>query len=285
MKRKLLTISGLLLFATLKAQLNFPNASPDAEFVQQIGFGKMEVKYSRPSARGRIIFGDLVPFGEMWRTGAHDATTIRFSEDVKLNGNHIPAGAYSLFTIPGESEWIIILNKATEMHGTADYEQERDLVRFTVKPEKSMRYYETFTIEVNDMKREEAGLFLLWEYTQVRLTIKMNVDEKIMAEIHDRINIRKENRASLFFQSSAYYFRNNKDLKQAYTWIQMANDKVQDALYLQLQAEIEAAMQDYASAFKTLKNSTDLAVTKKLEKIVAANEKLRAEWLAKTNNK
>lgn len=286
MKRiRIVLVISLVYSISVKAQLNLPPASPDATFKQQIGFGEVEVKYSRPSARGRAVFGGLVPFGELWRTGAHDATTIKFSETVKLNGNDIPAGTYSFFTIPNQNEWTIVINKAAEMHGTSDYTQEQDLVRFTAKPGKSARYYETFTIEVNDITQEEAGLFLLWENTQVKLTIKMNVDEKVMAEINHRINVKKEDRASLFYQSSAYYFNNNKDLKQAYAWVQIANSKAQDAAYLQLQAKIEAARNDYASALKTLKASTDLAKTKKLDQVIAANEKLRAEWETKTGKK
>lgn len=276
---------SLLCVTSVVAQLNMPNASPDAEFTQQLGFGEVEVKYSRPSARGRVIFGGLVPFGELWRTGAHDATTIRFSEAVKLNGNDIPAGTYSFFTIPNLNEWTIILNQVTEMHGSSDYTPEQDLLRFTVKPEKSLRYYETFTIEVNDLSKEEAALFLLWENTQVKLSLRMNVDEKVMAEINERINVKKEDRASLFYQSSAYYFSNNKDLKQAYIWIQVANGKAQDAGYLQLQAKIEAAMDNYKAALKTLKASTDLATTKKLDQVIAANEKLRSAWVTKTDKK
>ena len=281
---KVLAIA-LLYSASVKAQLNLPPASTDAEFKQQIGFGEVEIKYSRPSARGRVIFGGLVPFGELWRTGAHDATTIRFSEAVKLNDNDIPAGTYSLFTIPNQNEWTIVINKAAEMHGTSDYTQEQDLLRFAAKPEKSARYYETFTIEVNDLSKDEAGLFLLWENTQVKLTIKMNVDEKVMAEIDDRINVKKEDRPSLFYQSSSYYFNNNKDLKQAYAWVQIANSKAQDAAYLQLQAKIEAAMNDYATALKTLKASTDLAITKKLDQVIVTNEKLRIEWETKIGKK
>ena len=286
MKRIIIVIVIALVYSvSVSAQLNLPPASTDATFKQQIGFGEVEVKYSRPSARGRTIYGGLVPFGELWRTGAHDATTIKFSEAVKLNGNDIPAGTYTLFTIPNQNEWTIVINKAIEMHGTSDYTQEQDLVRFTAKPEKSARYYETFTIEVNDLTKEEAGMFLLWENTQVKLTIKMNVDEKVMAEINDRINVKKEDRASLFYQSSSYYFNNNKDLKQAYAWIQIANGKAQDAAYLQLQAKIEAAMNDYAAALKTLKASTELATTKKLDQVVVANEKLRIEWVTKTDKK
>ncbi len=285
MKLASLLVVFLSAFQWAHAQLNLPNASPDAEFKQQIGFTEVEVKYSRPSARGRIIFGGLVPFGEVWRTGAHDATTLQFSEPVKLNGYDIPADTFSLFTIPNQNEWTIIINKTAKMHGSSDYTREQDLIRFTVKPEKSPRYYETFTIEINDFSKEEAGLYLLWENTQVKLTIKANVDDKVMAEINERINVKKEERPSLFYQSSLYYFNNNKDLKQAYAWVQIANGKTQDAAYLQLQAKIEAVMNDYASALKTLKASTDLATTKKQEQVIAANEKLRVEWATKTGKK
>lgn len=286
MKNLLIVIVfSVLISNQAHSQLNLPNASPDAEFKQQVAFGEVEVKYSRPSARGRVIFGSLVPYGEIWRTGAHDATTIRFSEAMKLNGNDIPAGTYTVFTIPNQNEWTIVINKATEMHGTSEYTQEQDLVRFTAKSEKSSRYYETFTIEINDFGKEEAGLFLIWENTQVKLTIKANVDEKVMAEINERINIKKEDRASLFYQSSMYYFNNGKDLKQAYTWIQMANGKSQDAGYLQLQAKIEASMNDYTSALKTLKASTELATGKKLDQVIVTNEKLRAEWTTKSGKK
>lgn len=285
--KKRISLAALILIisSSLFAQLNLPNASPDAVFKQQVGFMEVEVKYSRPSARGRLVFGGLIPFGEMWRTGAHDATTIRFSENVKLSGNDIPAGTYSLFTIPGQDEWTIVINKTPEMHGTSDYTQEQDLVRFMVKPEKSARYYETFTIEVNDFGKDEAGLFLIWENTQVKFVIKTYVDEKVMAEINERINVKKEDRPSLFYQSSLYYFNNNKDLKQAYAWIQIANGKAQDAGYLQLQAKIEAALGDFAVALKTLKASTELATTKKLDQIVIANEKLQAEWSMKSGKK
>lgn len=281
-----ITIIALTLTANMAiAQLNLPSASPDAEFKQQVGFAEIEVKYSRPSARGRVVFGQLTPFGELWRTGAHDATTIRFSEMVKLNGNDVPAGTYTLFTIPGESEWIIVINKATEMHGTSDYKPEQDLIRFPARAEKSSRYYETFTIEVGDFSKDGAALMLIWENTLVKVSITTNVDDRVMAEINERINVKKEDRPGLYYQSALYYFNNNKDLKQAYAWSQIASSKSQDASYLQLQARIEAAMGNYTSAFKSLKASTELATTKKLDQIISANEKLRIEWTGKTDKK
>lgn len=275
MKNKLLTVAILLLInLSTFAQLNFPNASPDGEFKQQVGFLDITVKYSRPGAKGRTIFGGLVPYGELWRTGAHDATTIQFSDTLTLNEQIIPAGTYSLFTIPDKDEWTIILNKATEMHGTSDYTPDKDLVRFKVKSEKSARYYETFTIEVNDLVANGAGLYLIWENTQVKVKIQTNADQVVMAEINNRINIKKEDRASLFYQASLYYFNNKKDTKQAYEWIKIANQKSQDAGYLQLQGKIEAELGDKDSALKSLSASTELAKTKKLDQIISANEKL-----------
>lgn len=286
MKNTYLTLV-LILAVTYQAvsQLNLPNASPDAEFKQQVGFVELEVKYSRPGVKGRKIFGELVPFGEIWRTGAHDATTIRLSDTVRLQGNVIPAGTYSLFTIPNEKEWTVILNKTAEMHGTSDYTQDQDLVRFTIKPEKSPRFYETFTIEVNDILKNSASLFLAWENTQVKFNIETNVDERVMREIQERLIVKKEDRPGLLYQASLYYFNNGKDLRQAMEWIKSANSRTQDAMYLQLQAKIEAALGNYPSAIKTLAASTELAKVKKMDQVIATNEKHLQEWNSKTKSK
>lgn len=282
--KTIVTILVTILFASVvHAQLNLPNASPDGHVKQEVGFTEIEVKYSRPGAKTRKVFGGIVPFGEIWRTGAHDATTIRFSDTVQMNGNLVPAGTYSFFTIPNEKEWTMILNKVTEMHGTSDYNQENDLLRFSATAEKSSRFYETFTIEVNDIINYGATLYLLWENTAVKIKIQTNADQKVLAEINDRINVKNEDRPSLYYQASMYYFNTNKELKQALSWIQTANSKTQDAMYLQLQAKIEAARGNYSEAVKTISASTELAKKKKLDQVVTANEKLIQEWKTKLN--
>jgi hypothetical protein len=260
------------------AQLNLPSASPDQALKQQVGFTDLEIKYSRPSARGRVVFGELVPFNEIWRTGAHDATTIAFSDSVKVNGINIPADSFSLFSIPEKTEWTIILNKVAEMHGTSDYSADQDQVRFKVKTEKTTRFYETFAIELNDFTSDGAFIYLLWENTQVKFPIQTYADQKVMAEITERINVKKEEKAGLYYQSSLYYFNNQKDINQAYEWIKVANGKAQEASYLQLQAKIEAALGQKETALATLSKSTELGKTKKLEPILKANEKLFMEW-------
>jgi hypothetical protein len=267
------------------AQLNLPSASPDQALKQQVGFTELEIKYSRPSARGRVVFGELVPFNEIWRTGAHDATTIAFSDSVKINGINIPADTFSLFSIPGKTEWTIILNKVAEMHGTSDYSADQDKVRFKVKAEKTTRFYETFAIELNDITNNGAFIYLLWENTQVKFPILTYADQRVMTEIAERINVKKEEKAGLYYQSSLYFFNNQKDINQAYEWIKVANGKAQEASYLQLQAKIEAALGQNETALATLSKSTELAKTKKLEPILKANQKLFMEWSNKKKSK
>lgn len=266
-------------------QLNLPNASPDQEFKQQVGFTEVQVKYSRPNARGRTIFGDLVPYDQLWRTGAHDATTIWLSDSIKINGVNIPSDTFSLFTIPGKSEWTIIFNKVPEMHGTSDYAEANDQLRFKVKSEKAPRFYETFTIEINDLTKDGASIYMLWENTLVKFPLQSYADQKVMSEIADRIIVKKEEKPSLYYQASLYYFNNNKDLNQAYEWVKVANGKTQEAAYLQLQAKIEASQGRVSEALATLTKSTELAKAKKLEPILKANEKLTQDWTNKKSKK
>ncbi|MEO7989282.1 MAG: DUF2911 domain-containing protein [Chryseolinea sp.] len=267
------------------AQFNLPHASPDAELKQQVGFTDVVIKYSRPGAKGRKIFGSLVPYAELWRTGASDATTIHFSDTVKLNGNIVPKGTYSLFSIPDKEEWTIILNKDTAMHGASNYTKDLDLVRFNVKSETTPRYYETFSIEVNDIIKESAAIYIVWENTQVRINLGTDADEKIMAQIRDAIINRKEDKPSLYFQASSYYFNNGKDLNTALDWIKLANKKGDEVMYFQLQAKIEAALGDYAKAIKSAETSSRLAKEKKLDQVITANQKLITDWTSKLSKK
>lgn len=267
------------------AQLNLPHASPDAELRQQVGFTDVVVKYSRPGAKGRKIFGNLVPFGELWRTGASDATTIHFSDTIQLNGNSVPKGTYSLFTIPDKEEWTIIINKDTAMHGASNYTKDLDILRFKVKPETISRFYETFTIEVNDIIKESASIYLAWENTQVKLSLRANADDKVMAEINERIVKGKEEKPNLYYQASLYYFNNEKDLNTALGWIKTANKKGDEVMYFQLQARIEAALGNYSQAIKSAEASSRLAKEKKLDQVITVNQKLIDEWKGKSVTK
>ncbi len=178
-------LSFLALAATAQepAKKSIPKTT-EAAFTQQFGLSEIQVAYARPSARGRKIFGGLVPFDSLWRTGANECTTIKFKEQVVMGDKIIPAGKYSLFTIPSINEWTVVLNSETTMHGTSGYDAQKDVHRFKVKAEKTDRFYETFTIEINDFDAKgDAFLNLIWENTQVKIPLKNELEGATVASV------------------------------------------------------------------------------------------------------
>ena len=177
---------GLVFPSRLSAQtpaVNFPAASPACTLKQRVGLTDIEIVYSRPGVKDRTIFGGIVPYGQVWRTGANQATKITFSTPVKLEGIDIPAGTYALFTIPGETEWTIIINKNAAQLGAFQYNQKDDLVRFKVTPVTLAESIETFTIEFNHIRDESAVLNLVWDKTVVPIHLEVDVAGKLVPQI------------------------------------------------------------------------------------------------------
>lgn len=163
-------------FAIAQQPTKKPTPSPEAAFTQQFGESEIQVAYARPSVKGRKIFGGLVPFDSLWRTGASDCTTLKFKEEVIIGNKKMAVGKYALFTIPKADEWTVILNSDTTLHGTMGYNAQKDVHRFTVKPMKTDRFYETFTIEINDFTPQgSASLNILWENTMVQIPLQSPV--------------------------------------------------------------------------------------------------------------
>ena len=158
MKSFLLAIVLFMAFTVVEAQIETPQPSPTATFSQKVGLTDVKITYSRPSVKGRKIFGDLVPYGQLWRTGANMATKFEFSDDVKIEGQDIPAGTYALFTIPGEEEWTVIFNKNWQQGGTGNYKEEEDAIRFTVKPGDMPMSVETLVIDINNVTSTSSSI-------------------------------------------------------------------------------------------------------------------------------
>ena len=178
--KKILIINALLMVSLLafaqQMPVKKPTPSPEAAFTQQFGDSEIQVQYARPSARGRKIFGGLVPFDSLWRTGAGESTMLKFKEEVILGEQKMAARKYALFTIPRADEWTIILNSDTTLHGIFGYNAAKDLLRFNVKSVKTDRFYETLTIEINDFTPQgEASLNIIWENTMVKIPLKSPV--------------------------------------------------------------------------------------------------------------
>jgi hypothetical protein len=260
---------------TVNAQsINFPQASPTASFTQGFATSKIEVSYSRPSAKGRKIFGDLVPFGKVWRTGANGATTISFGEDVKLNGTDVKAGKYGLLSIPGESEWTVILTKDLNVTSPGAYKQENDVARIAVKTTKLPYTAETFTIEVDNIKTTEADLEIKWENTAVVMKVVANIDEKLNKQIDEVMA--KDSRP--YFQSAAYYLESGKDLNKALVWVNKALESNPNAFWvLHVKAKIQKGLKDYNGALATAQLSLDKAKADGNADYVKNNENLMAE--------
>lgn len=172
----------LLAFAiATNAQLKTPAPSSTQTIKQEFGLGSIELSYSRPGMKGRKIFGDLVPFGKVWRTGANGATTLTFADEVTIGGQKIPAGKYGLLTIPDKAAWTIIITKQLDVTQPAAYKQESDVVRVQAKPMTVKDKAESFTMQFANVTSKSIELHMMWDNTDVVLPITTDVDIRVMS--------------------------------------------------------------------------------------------------------
>jgi hypothetical protein len=212
-------LSCLLAFTLLfSSSLSYaqitPQPSSSQTITQGFGLGTITLTYSRPNTKGRTIFGVVEPYDKVWRTGANWATVIKFSDDVTLEGNKVPAGEYALFSIPGENQWTIILSKKAKQWGAYTYDQADDYLRFSVKPVKLPRPVETFTLAFENMLPTSGELHLLWENTFLAIHMTCDIDAKVMARIDSAMKTDKKP----YYDAVIYYWTNNKDMNQALEW-------------------------------------------------------------------
>lgn len=275
----MLAFLGFLLTFQMEAQINIPPLSPANWVKQQVGFTDIEIIYSRPSMRGRVIFGDLVPYDEIWRTGANAATTISFSQPVFINEKEVPSGKYSLFTIPGVSEWTIILNKNTSLWGTNGYQASMDLMRFQVKPQLLPLHFETFSIDVGEISQNAANIMLMWENTLVKFRISTKTDEQILAQIQSELDQPLKRVGNTYFAAANYYYDSHRDVDQAMLWVDEAI-KLNGELYnyLNLKAKLFAEKGDYNKAIQFAKQSIEKAKNADQPAFVKMNELLIEKW-------
>lgn len=229
MKKVLLSLLALATFQ-LGAQ-ELPAPSPSATLNQKVGLTEFTVKYSRPGVKGRKIYGDLVPFGSLWRTGANKATAISFDTPVKFAGKEVPAGEYSIFTIPSKDSWTFILNKNTELWGTDGYEESEDVLRLSIEAEK-MEMTETFTIDFQDIMKGEANLVISWAGFAIKVPLKVDVQKKALMNIKEALaNSKEEDLWRVNRNAAAYYSRNDVDQKKALAFINTSLEMKKDNWY------------------------------------------------------
>jgi hypothetical protein len=261
--RKLIAICLFLMASLpLAAQtpppaLRLPRASQHAVITQTVGLTDITIDYSRPVAKGRTIFGGLVPYDKVWRTGANDATTITFSDDVTINGQALPKGAYSLHTIPGKDSWTIIFNKTAKQWGSFNYKEADDALRVTAKPMKAP-YAEAFTISIPDVTPDSATVVLRWADLSVGFTVGTNSTAKAMASAAEAVSAA----AATDFQTpqrAATYAFDSGSYDQALKWANQSLGIKQTMSNLYLKARIQAKNGDKAGAIASAESALKLA--------------------------
>ena len=276
MKRLLLFAATLGVFAA-NAQITMPAPSPVQTIVQNFGLGKIELTYSRPSIKGRMLFkekSELAPLGVLWRTGANAATKLKFSDNVTIGGKLIDTGSYALYTIPGKDQWTIIINKGFNNSGSTGYKESDDVVRFMVTPDKMKESIESFTMQFSDIKPESCELHLMWGNTAVRIPITTNVKDRIRAQVEKALGADKVD-AGVYQSAANFYYEWDKDLNKALSNAAKATEANPKAYYLFiLKARIEKDLGDKVSAKADAEKCITLALDAKNEDYVRMAKEL-----------
>lgn len=256
-------------------QLKVPAPSPTQTIKQAFALSEITIEYSRPGVKGRTIFGDLVPYGKIWRTGANSSTKVTFGEDVTVEGKPVKAGTYAFYTIPGKDMWTIMLYKDLTLGGDVnEYKAENEIMRAEVKAATSSNSVETFTINVTDIASNTCAIQLSWDKVVVSVGVKADIEEKIMKNIQTAMFEDKRP----YYQAASYYYENGKDLKQALEWANKAAELNPKAYWVMLlKAKIELKQKDYAAAAISAQKVIDLATEDKDDTYVGHGQKILNE--------
>lgn len=280
--RKIITLLAVVLAnLALEAQVKTPQSSPLAKIDQVVGMTNVQIEYSRPSAKGRTVYGDLVPFGKNWRTGANANTTISFSEDVTIGGKQLKKGKYALFTTPRADSWDVIFYTETNNWGLpAQWDESKVALKTTVKPETLNKSVESFSIFLNNLSNDSGVLELSWERTMVSVPFNVPTQEAALKSIEKTL---AGPSAGDYFSAAQYFYQTNGDMNKALTWINNAVSMTpsgNDApfWYLRLKSLIQAKAGDKKGAIATAKESLALSVKAGNADYEKMNKDSISEW-------
>jgi tetratricopeptide (TPR) repeat protein len=270
--KKLLFACTILFAATMaSAQVKMPAPSSTQTIKQDFALGNIELTYSRPSIKGRKIFGDLVPFDAVWRTGANGATIVKFNDAVEIAGKKIDTGSYALYTIPNATSWEVILNKGTSNWGTNGYKETDDVVRFKVAPKTMATSVETFSMQFANILPESCELHIMWDKTAIAIPIKALIKDRLRASIEKALTGEKKP----YWQAAQFYNEYDKNNEKALANITSAVEANPKAYWMFLyKAKIELAMGNKKAAMESSKKSLELAKTDDNQDYVKMNEDL-----------
>ena len=262
----------------IEAQVKTPQASPKSTITQVVGLTNVEIVYSRPSAKGRDVFNNLVPFGKLWRTGANENTTITFSDDVVIDGKTLPKGKYALYTTPRADNWEVVFYSDTNNWGNPEtWDETKVALRANAKPEMLGRNVESFTIGINNLDNNFAHLEISWEKTLVAIKFEVPTEKTATASIEKAL---AGPTSGDYYASAQYLFQSNGDISKALTYIDKALDMSKDKpfYYFRLKSLIQAKQGDKKGAIETAKISLAGAEAAKNQDYVKMNKDSISEW-------
>ena len=267
---------------TTKLKITTPQPSPKATVEQRVGLTDVSVEYSRPGVRGRTIFGDLVPFGKTWRTGANSNTKVTFSSDVSIDGQTLNAGSYGLYTVPNENSWEIIFYSESDNSGVPrDWDDTKIVAKTSVEVYSMPMNVETFTITFDDVSSTSAVIGLLWEKTYVGIKFEVPTD-KLVSETIDAV-MAASPEAGDYYNAAIYYRQQELDIKKANEWMEKAMSLTENPAFWQLrqQSLIYAKMGDTEKAIAVAEKSLELSKKAGNEAYIKMNTQSLAEWSVK----
>ncbi len=217
---------SLLVLHVSAQELTVPRVSPKAAVSYTIGLTKVTVTYGAPAVKGRVIWGSLVPYNEVWRAGANEATTVEFSTDVNIEGQMLKAGKYALFFIPGEKEWTVILNRKWDQWGAYDYDETEDAVRFTVEPKMNEAMQERLTYSLHDMKPDMGYIKLGWEKMRLYLRFKVDLMEQVASNMQQALDTTAEDKQWVIYAQGAQFMIDaDGNMDQALEWARQSTER------------------------------------------------------------
>jgi len=278
MKKIIFVLAMMIANYVTEAQVKTPQASPKSTITQMVGLTNVEIVYSRPSAKGRDVFNNLVPFGKLWRTGANENTMITFSDDVVIDGKTLAKGKYALYTTPRADNWEIVFYSDTNNWGNPEnWDETKVALRTTVKPEMLGRNVESFTIGINNLDNNFAHLEISWEKTLVAIKFEVPTQKIAMASIDKAL---AGPTSGDYYASAQYLFQSNGDMAKALTYIDKSLDMSKDKpfYYFRLKSLIQAKNGDKKGAIATAKISLAGAEAAKNQDYVKMNKDSIEEW-------
>ena len=270
---------ALAISAGASAALQLPQVSPAAAVMQEVGISRVKIHYHRPAVQGRKIWGDLVPYGKVWRLGANEATVLEIPHEAKINGNKIAAGKYSLFAIPSADSWTFVVNKVPDQWGAFSYKQEQDVLRFQAKPE-AAPHREWFDIDIVPTSDRAMRVDVMWEKLRVPFTIEFDVESIMWASIEAALSDQKRNWED-YHNAARYAQRSNKRLDQALRWVDTAMEQADNFWNYELKGLILHQLGRDAEAIPLMLKAKEMATGKAPQEWIDGVDRRIAEWRKK----